>query len=252
MEEKIERLIEAIKAAERIVFFGGAGVSTESGIPDFRSKDGLYNQRDIHFEEYSPEYLLSKDCLYHEPKVFFAFYRQKLDTRKIQPNITHFVLAELEKRGKLSAVITQNIDGLHGKAGSKKVIELHGTTARNYCVKTGEEVLPDYIFDSKEAVPKCKSCGHMVRPDVTLYGEALPSGVMERAIEEIRSADLLIIAGTSLKVYPAAGLVRYFKGRRLVVINKEKIGIEEAEDVLVFQEDMGKIFHQLQKLYLKG
>lgn len=248
MKEKIERLITFLKESQNIVFFGGAGVSTESGIPDFRSKDGLYNRLDVEFENYSPEYLLSKDCLYYEPKVFFEFYRQKLDTREIQPNITHLVLAKMEEMGKLSAIITQNIDGLHQKAGSKNVIELHGTTFRNYCMKTGEEYPSDYIFLSEEKIPRCRNCGHMIRPDVTLYGEALPKGAAERAVEEIRKADLLMIAGTSLRVYPAAGLVNYFRGKHLIVLNKEGLGIRLREESdLIFTGSMGEVFRELKK-----
>lgn len=248
MKEKIEKFLKYFKESKRVVFFGGAGVSTESGIPDFRSKDGLYNENDVRFENYSPEYLLSKDCLYYEPKVFFEFYRQKLDTRKIEPNITHFVLAEMERMGKLSSVITQNIDGLHQKAGSNNVIELHGSTLRNYCMKTGEEYPSDYIFLSEEKIPRCRNCGHMIRPDVTLYGEGLPKGAVERAVEEIRKADLLMIAGTSLRVYPAAGLVNYFRGKHLVVMNKEDLGIKLREESdLIFTGSMGEVFRELKK-----
>lgn len=253
MEEKIKQLFAFIEEAENIVFFGGAGVSTESGIPDFRSKDGLYNQHEVTFEDYSPEYLLSNTCLSHEPKVFFEFYRQKLDTRHIEPNITHRVLAKMEERGRLSSVITQNIDGLHQKAGSKKVIELHGTTARNYCVKTKEEYPSDYIFESKEIIPRCKNCGNIVRPDVTLYGEALPKGAAEKAIEEIKKANMLIIAGTSLRVYPAAGLVNYFRGEHLVVMNKEDLGLRlrEGSD-LIFTGKMGEVFLEIEKWLLES
>lgn len=246
MKEKIEKFLKYFKESKRVVFFGGAGVSTESGIPDFRSKDGLYNENDVRFENYSPEYLLSKDCLYYEPKVFFEFYRQKLDTRKIEPNITHFVLAEMERMGRLSSVITQNIDGLHQKAGSKNVIELHGSTLRNYCEKTGEEYPSDYIFECDEAIPRCKKTGYLIRPDVTLYGEALPMGVLDKAVDEIRKADMLLIAGTSLRVYPAAGLIKYFNGQHLVIFNRDNLNIQLREGIdFAFIGNMGEVFKEI-------
>ena len=244
----IAQFLQYVEESKRIVFFGGAGVSTESGIPDFRSKDGLYNQHDVQFEKYSPEYLLSRDCLYDASKVFYEFYRQKMDVRNIEPNITHKVLAKLEAMGKLEAVVTQNIDGLHQKAGSKNVYEIHGTTQRNYCEKCHKKYPADYIFHTSEAVPRCE-CGGMIRPDVTLYGENLPDEAVDNAIYAIRSADLLIIAGTSLKVYPAAGFIRYFAGNHLVVMNKEKLNvpINKAAD-LMFCEPMGNIFAELEKV----
>lgn len=242
MEEKIKRFLEYIKESERIVFFGGAGVSTESGIPDFRSKDGLYNQRDIRFEKYSPEYLLSTECLHYEPKVFYEFYRQKMDTRGILPNVTHRFLVKLEEMGKLSSVITQNIDGLHQKAGSKRVIELHGTTLVNYCEKCKKRYGEDYIFENEEEIPFC-GCGNLIRPFVTLYGEALPKGVYEEAYDEVERADMLIIAGTSLTVQPAASLAYGFRGKHLVIINKEDLRIRVREDRdLVFHLPMGEVF----------
>lgn len=246
MELKTEKLLQYIKESDNIVFFGGAGVSTESGIPDFRSKDGLYNQHDVQFEEYEPEYLLSSDCLYRNPKVFYEFYRQKLDARGIEPNITHRVLAKLEAAGKLKAVVTQNIDGLHQLAGSKNVYELHGTTQRNYCTKCGKEFEADYIFDSKEAVPLCE-CGGMVRPDVTLYGEQLPNQAVEQAVHAIETADMLIIAGTSLRVYPASSFIYKFRGEHIVVINREPIGVQLGKTDLFFQESMGKVFEEIEK-----
>ena len=164
----IERLKELIDASDNIVFFGGAGVSTESGIPDFRSKDGLYNQHDVRFDMYQPEYLLSHSCLVYEPKVYYEFHRQKMDTRDIEPNNAHKYLAALEKTGKLKAVVTQNIDGLHQKAGSRTVYEIHGSALRNYCMKCGKEYPADYIFKSEEPIPKC-DCGGTIRPDITLY-----------------------------------------------------------------------------------
>lgn len=222
MDEKIKKLRSLIDESQNIVFFGGAGVSTESGVPDFRSKDGLYNQHDVRFEQYRPEYLLSHTCLVNEPAVFFEFYRQKMDARGVKPNAAHLALAELEKRGKLTAVVTQNIDGLHQKAGSRVVYEIHGTTLRNYCTNCGKSYDENYIYDSAKQVPRC-DCGGTVRCDVTLYEEQLPEEAVRGAIEAIGKADMLIIGGTSLTVYPAASYVQYFKGRHLVIINKEHL-----------------------------
>ena len=219
MDVKIQKLKEFIEKADNIVFFGGAGVSTESGVPDFRSKDGLYNQHDVRFDKYQPEYLLSHSCLVNEPEVFYEFYRQKLDTHGIEPNAAHYALAELEKRGKLTAVITQNIDGLHQKAGSKVVYEIHGTTARNYCSRCKKSYPSDYIFKSTDPVPRCE-CGGIIRCDVTLYEEQLPEDAVSGAIDAVYNADMLIIGGTSLTVYPAASYINYFKGRYLAIINK--------------------------------
>lgn len=242
----IEKLQKFISESNKIVFFGGAGVSTESGVPDFRSKDGLYNQRDIRFEKYEPEYLLSHSCLRDDPEVFFEYYRQKMDARQVQPNSAHQFLVKLEEAGKLSAILTQNIDGLHQKAGSKKVCELHGTTRRNYCSKCKRMYSEDYIFESNELIPTC-DCGGVIRPDVTLYEEALPDGVYEFAIDQIINADLLIIAGTSLKVYPAAGFVRYFRGKHIVVINREEIDVLlHPENDLFICGSLGEVFSKLQ------
>jgi len=249
MQNKIEKLLEFIEESNNIVFFGGAGVSTESGIPDFRSKDGLYNQHDVQFDKYNPEYLLSRDCLYYNPKVFYEFYRQKMDTRNIKPNITHRVLAKLEEIGKLKAVITQNIDGLHQKAGSMKVYEIHGTTQRNYCHRCKKEYHSDYIFNTTQSVPMCE-CGGLIRPDVTLYGESLPDEAVEGAINAIKSADMLIIAGTSLQVYPAANFIYNFCGEHRVVINKEelKIQLNNKKDLFI-SESMGKVFAEIEKIF---
>ena len=245
---KINKLTDFINECNSIVFFGGAGVSTESGIPDFRSKDGLYNQHDIEFDMYEPEYLLSEECLHHKPKVFFEFYRQKMDARNVKPNITHYMLARLEKLGKLDKIITQNIDGLHQMAGSTNVIELHGATTRNYCEKCGKKYPADYIFESREAIPRCVECNHMIRPDVTLYGEQLPAGAYESAVEAIRKADMLIVAGTSLKVYPAAGLVWEFAGKHLVVMNKEPLDFKlDMNKDIEFNCAMGDVFRALDK-----
>ena len=244
MKEKIEKLKKMIEESQSIVFFGGAGVSTESGVPDFRSKDGLYNQRDIQFEKYSPEYLLSHSCLVEHPDVFFEYYRQKMDARHVEPNITHKVLAKWEEEGKLTAVVTQNIDGLHQKAGSKKVYELHGTTWRNYCSWCKKDFPSNYLFDSKDAVPKCQ-CGGIVRPYVTLYEEGLPEDAVYSAIDAIANADLLIIGGTSLRVYPAASYVRYFRGKHLVVINREELDVklDDKQDLFICGS-LGDVFKE--------
>lgn len=242
-----EQLREYIEESNNIVFFGGAGVSTESGIPDFRSKDGLYNQHDVQFDRYEPEYLLSRECLYNNPKVFYEFYRQKMDTRNIEPNITHKVLAKMEEIGKLKAIVTQNIDGLHQKAGSKNVFEIHGTTQRNYCSKCKKEYHSDFLFDAKETIPKCE-CGGLIRPDVTLYGENLPNEAVNGAVEAISNADMLIIGGTSLKVYPAANYISYFSGRHLVIINREKIQVLMNENTdLMIVDSLGNVFSEIDK-----
>ena len=243
--DKIEKLQQIIDNSNNIVFFGGAGVSTESGIPDFRSKDGLYNQHDIRFDKYSPEYLLSHSCLYEHPDVFFEFYRQKMDTRKILPNAAHYYLANLEKTGKLKAIITQNIDGLHQKAGSKNVYEIHGTTLRNYCTNCHKEYDENYIFDSKEKIPHC-SCGGLVRCDVTLYEESLPEKAVYQAIDAISKADTLIIGGTSLTVYPAASYINYFRGKHLIVINKDSLHLHlDPINDLEINMKIGEVFSKL-------
>lgn len=246
--EKIVKLSEMIGSSEKIVFFGGAGVSTESGIPDFRSKDGLYNRHDVNFEGYAPEYLLSRDCLEREPEVFFEYYRQKLDGRGCRPNKAHLYLAELEKEGKLRAVVTQNIDGLHQKAGSRNVFEIHGSTERNYCSRCGRRFPPDAIFDSKERVPRC-SCGGVIRPEVTLYGESLDSDAVQGAVRAISGADLLIIGGTSLTVYPAASYIGYFRGSHIAVINRDPIplGLDPGRDVEI-NESIGETFASVREL----
>ena len=249
MDQNYEQAIDLFRSylysAKRAVFFGGAGVSTESGVPDFRSKDGLYNQRDVRLDAFEPEYLLSRECLSLHPKVFFEFYRQKMDTRSIQPNGAHFALAKWERDGYLSAVVTQNIDGLHQKAGSKTVYEIHGTSERNYCTKCKKKYPSDYIFVSQEDIPKC-SCGGTVRCDVTLYGESLPEDAVNGAIDAIRRADLLIIGGTSLTVYPAASFIRYFSGDHLVVINRDPLHIplRTGRDLAV-QANIGAFFSKI-------
>lgn len=208
-----KKLKQYIEESNNIVFFGGAGVSTESGIPDFRSKDGLYNRHDVQFEKYEPEYILSRECLYNNPTVFYEFYQQKMDTRKAEPNITHKVLVKMEQDGKLKAVVTQNIDG----------------------------------FSSKESIPKCK-CRGQIRPDVTLYGEHLPNGAVGGAAEAIWNADMLIVGGTSLTVYPAASFISNFHGDHLVVINREEIGVTLNPDTdLMITDSLGNVFREIDK-----
>ncbi len=214
MTDEVKRLKELIDNTDNIVFFGGAGVSTESGIPDFRSVDGLYHQQ----WDDPPERILSHTYYVRYPEKFFKFYRAKLLCPGVQPNAAHKKLAEWEAQGKLRAIVTQNIDGLHQAAGSKEVLELHGSTLRNYCEKCGKFYGVDYIMNGT-GVPVCE-CGGRVKPDVVLYEEGLDTETLERAVDYIRRADVLIIAGTSLAVYPAAGLVDYYRGRKLVVINK--------------------------------
>lgn len=247
MDDDVRKLKELIDNSDNIVFFGGAGVSTESGIPDFRSKDGLYNQHDVRFDKYQPEYLLSHSCLVYEPKVYYEFHRQKMDTRNIEPNNAHKYLAALEEMGKLKAVVTQNIDGLHQKAGSKVVYEIHGSALRNYCMSCGKEYPSDYIFLSDEPIPRC-SCGGVIRPDITLYEEGLPEDQVSGAIDSISRADMLIIGGTSLTVYPAASFVNYFRGKNLVIINRDKIDVRKAENTLVINRKIGELFAELAQL----
>lgn len=237
----IELLQELIDKSNNIVFFGGAGVSTESGIKDFRGKNGLYKENKDNNLKVSPEYMLSIDCLINEPKMFFDYYRTNLDCTKYLPNITHKYLASLEEKGKLKAIITQNIDGLHQKAGSKNVLEIHGTTVKNYCMKCNKEYPGDFIFKSNN-IPKC-NCGGIIRPDVVLYGEMLPDS-FNRAIEYISKADLLIVAGTSLTVMPASSLINYFHGKYLVIINASKTSYDDVAD-LVINDSLGNIFSKL-------
>lgn len=244
---KIKTLIKHIKKSKNIVFFGGAGVSTESGIPDFRSKDGLYNQKN-EYSDFSPEYLLSRDCLEDHPDVFFRFFREKMDVRDASPSITHEVLAKLEALGKLSAVVTQNIDGLHQKAGSKTVYELHGSLRKCICRRCGKEYDGDCIFTSKEPVPHC-SCGGIIRPGIVLYGEILPDVAQKGAIDAIRKADMLIIGGTSLKVYPAANFIYEFAGDCLSIINKEKVSLMMGEEDIFIQSPLGDVFKEINKLF---
>ncbi len=227
-----------ISESKRAVFFGGAGVSTESGIPDFRSVDGLYNQK----FEYPPEEIISHSFYKRDPSYFFRFYREKMMPLGFAPNVTHQVLARLEQEGHLAAVVTQNIDGLHQKAGSQTVYELHGSVLRNYCVKCGKFHTAEFVRDAKD-VPLC-DCGGIVKPDVVLYEEALDSNTMDRAVDAIAKADLLIVGGTSLTVYPAAGLLNYYRGDRLVLINRDETPYDGYAN-LVFHDSLGNIFSQI-------
>ena len=236
--ENLEKLKNWISESNRIVFFGGAGVSTESGIPDFRSVDGLYSQK----FDYPPETIISHTFYQRRPEYFFRFYREKMLPLGFDPNITHKVLARWEQEGKLSAVVTQNIDGLHQKAGSQKVYELHGSVLRNYCVRCGKFHSAEVVRDC-DGVPKC-TCGGTVKPDVVLYEESLNQDTIEKAVGAIATADLLIVAGTSLTVYPAAGLIHYYRGNRLVLINRDATPFDSQAD-LVFHETLGNIFSQL-------
>lgn len=229
-------LQQIIDESNRIVFFGGAGVSTESGIPDFRSADGLYSQQ----YKYPPEQIVSHTFFVKYPEEFFRFYKDRMIFPKAKPNAAHKKLAELEQAGKLHAVITQNIDGLHQAAGSVNVIELHGSVHRNYCMKCGK-FYPLSAVTESEGVPKC-DCGGYIKPDVVLYEESLKGEDIERAVYEIENADCLIIGGTSLAVYPAAGLVRYFKGKYIVVINKSEL---DAGADLVINDSIGKVLDQI-------
>lgn len=237
-KEKILKLKDMINECNSIVFFGGAGVSTESGIPDFRSKDGLYNQK----YKYPPEEILSHSFFMENTEEFYKFYKEKMNSLKYEPNIAHLKLAELEKKGKLKAVITQNIDGLHQKAGSQNVLELHGSVLRNYCMKCGKFYNAEFVFTSKE-VPRC-SCGGVIKPDVVLYEEALNDEILNKSISAIRDADLMIVAGTSLTVYPASGLINFYNGSKLVLINRENTQYDRKAN-LVINESLGKIFKEI-------
>ena len=236
--DNLNTLKQWISQSNRIVFFGGAGVSTESGIKDFRSVDGLYNQK----FDYPPETIISHSFFVHNPEYFYSFYRDKMLPLGFEPNVTHKVLARWEQEGKLSAVITQNIDGLHQKAGSRKVYELHGSVLRNYCTQCGKFYPAEFIRDSS-GIPKC-SCGGTVKPDVVLYEEGLDQRVLEGSVRAIENADLLIVAGTSLTVYPAAWLIRYYHGNRLVLINRDETPYDAVAN-LVLHEKLGTVFSQL-------
>ena len=234
----VKALEDIIAKSSSIVFFGGAGVSTESGIPDFRSVDGLYHQK----YDYPPETILSHTFWEENPEEFYRFYRDKLIVKGAKPNAAHLRLAKLEQQGKLRAVVTQNIDGLHQAAGSQNVLELHGSVKRNYCMQC-RRFYPETAVADSTGVPRC-ACGGIIKPDVVLYEESLDQEVLAKAVHYIRQADLMIIGGTSLVVYPAAGLVQYFRGRHLVVVNKGQVGSNVGAD-LTINGPIGQVFSQL-------
>ncbi len=239
MQDKLETLKKWVEESNNIVFFGGAGVSTESGIPDFRSVDGLYHQQ----YDFPPETILSHTFYMRKTEEFYRFYRAKMLALDAKPNAAHLKLAQWEKEGKLKAIVTQNIDGLHQAAGSKTVYELHGSVHRNYCVKCGAFYDAEYIRDST-GVPKCEKCGGQIKPDVVLYEEGLDQATVNGAVKAIHNADVLIIGGTSLTVYPAAGLIDYYRGKKLVQINKSVTPMDSRADLLL-QGSIGEIFSQL-------
>ena len=245
MKESLDTLRRWIGESRRIVFFGGAGVSTESGIPDFRSVDGLYNQ---HYA-WPPEEILSRTFFHQNPQEFYRFYRDKMLCLSARPNAAHRKLAQLEQAGRLRSVVTQNIDGLHQLAGSRRVWELHGSVHRNHCMSCGRSYPVEFI-QSSDGVPRC-SCGGVVKPDVVLYEESLDSAVLQGAVEDIQQADLLIIGGTSLAVYPAAGLVRYYSGAHLVLINKSPTPYDKDAD-LVLSAPIGQVLDQVEVEALDG
>ncbi len=234
--EELQRMTDESKS---IVFFGGAGVSTESGIPDFRSTDGLYNQ---HYD-YPPETILSHTFFTRRPEEFYRFYRDKMLVLDVKPNPAHLKLAQWEREGKLTGVVTQNIDGLHQAAGNKKVFELHGSIHRNYCILCGKFYGPEYIRDSKGPLPLC-DCGGLIKPDVVLYEEGLDNDVVSGAVHAIRAAELMIVAGTSLTVYPAAGLLQYFRGKHLVLINRDATPMDSSCD-LIIRDRVGQVLGSL-------
>lgn len=237
--ENYEKLQKLIDDSESIVFFGGAGVSTESGIKDFRSVDGLYNEK----YDYPPEVMLSRSFFNEHQAEFYKFYKDKLNCLDIEPNVTHKYLKKLEDSGKLKAIITQNIDGLHEKCGSKNVLLLHGTVFKNHCMMCGKEYDAEYVFNSKDIIPRC-TCKGIIKPDVVLYEEPLDEEVVIKAIDAIKNCDLLIVAGTSLVVYPAASYIRYFTGKNLVIINKDSTAYDSKAD-LVIHDKLGNIFSKL-------
>ncbi len=239
MDPKVERLQEIIDGSSDIVFFGGAGVSTESGIPDFRSQDGLYHMQ----YRFPPEQIISRSFFDRDPDEFYRFYKDRMICTTAEPNAAHLKLAELENAGKLSAVVTQNIDGLHQKAGSKNVYELHGSTLRNSCMKCHKPYSLDYVMDCS-GVPYCEECGGIVKPDVVLYEEGLDNDVVEGAVRAIASADTIIVAGTSLVVYPAASFLQYFRGKHFVLINRDPTPADDRAD-LVIHDSVGKILGQI-------
>ena len=238
MEDKIELLRDMVAQSDNIVFFGGAGVSTESGIPDFRSVDGLYNQK----WKYPPETILSRSFFDRNPEEYYRFHRDKLVIDDVKPNRVHLRLAELEREGKLRAVITQNIDGLHQAAGSKNVLELHGSILRAYCSRC-RKPYPADALNKGTGVPRC-DCGGVIRPDIVLYEEQLDEDVLRRSIDYIRNTDVLIVGGTSLNVYPAAGLINYYRGNKLVLVNLSATPYDDEAD-LVIHEKLGEVFSRV-------
>lgn len=239
-QKKIRELREIINESNNIVFFGGAGVSTASGLKDFRSKDGLYNEKN-NLLNVSPEFMLSVSCFYSFTKEFYKYYKANMNSLNVKPNIVHEYLAKLEQLGKLKAIITQNIDGLHQKAGSKNVLELHGTIYKNHCIKCGKEYSTEYVFNSED-IPRCE-CGSIIKPNVVLYGEMLPEDFV-LAEKYISECDLLIVAGTSLIVEPAASLINYFRGKNLVIINNDETPYDKRA-TLIINEDLTNVFKLL-------
>lgn len=236
-QDNILKLKAMIEASDNIVFFGGAGVSTESGIPDFRSETGIYNT--VHKYGCSPEQILSHSFFMRKPEIFYDFYKSTMIYTDAQPNEAHKALARLEAMGKLKAVVTQNIDGLHQQAGSRAVYELHGTIMQNYCMKCGKPYGLDYVIQS-DGVPRCEKCGGMVKPDVVLYEEGLDDTTIRKSVKAIAEADVLIIGGTSLNVYPAAGFINYYQGNKLVLINKSETPYDVKADLLI-HDSIGKV-----------
>lgn len=239
-QKKIRELREIINESNNIVFFGGAGVSTASGLKDFRSKDGLYNEKN-NLLNVSPEFMLSVSCFYSFTKEFYKYYKANMNSLNVKPNIVHEYLVKLEQLGKLKAIITQNIDGLHQKAGSKNVLELHGTIYKNHCIKCGKEYSTEYVFNSED-IPRCE-CGSIIKPNVVLYGEMLPEDFV-LAEKYISECDLLIVAGTSLIVEPAASLINYFRGKNLVIINNDETPYDKRA-TLIINEDLTSVFKLL-------
>ena len=245
MQTTVEKIIELIDNSNNIVFFGGAGISTESGIPDFRSTDGLYNME----YDYPPEIIISASFFKANPKEFYRFYKNKCLKPMVnsQPNATHKALAKLEEIGKLKAIVTQNIDDLHHKAGSKTIYELHGTSFRNYCIRCGKEYTIEEVLENTEDIMHCE-CGGIVRPDIVLYEEGLDNEVIKNSIKAISEADVLIVAGTSLVVYPAAGLIDYYRGDKLILINKDPVSREDRIDY-VYHGKAGDVFSKILEKY---
>lgn len=237
LEQQRDAFRAIVEGSDNVVFFGGAGVSTESGIPDFRSKDGLYSQK----YDYPPERIISRSFFDENPEEFFRFYRDRMLFEGVEPNQAHRKLAELEQQGHVRAVVTQNIDGLHQAAGSKTVFELHGSVWRNFCMDCGEPYSLDYIIHSESLVPRCERCGGIVKPDVVLYEEPLDPKVIEQSVRAIQRADVLVVAGTSLVVYPAASFLGYFRGDHLIVINRTPTPIDRKAELCI-QGDVGKVF----------